>query len=571
MAVLIFRLLIIENETERESVLNFLYDNIPASQSVNRTYVPSLKNPVDNYILNKKILPTKSDPTTYDGDRDGYCDVEDPDPINAPEYLDGEYDFLDGDVYYLKALDSVSEDYIKCDSISAVMSKFKGDDNQKFKFEWCGNGYKIHSFDNDSLILTVTMNTGGTGKVSPQKNTNSDNQLWEVVPYVNKDRDIFLNECGLVIRSKTLYYNKSDNRYEPLYLSYKNGKVEVLTDRALGARFKLENVADWLRFGSIYTDGLGWTNYTIDNSVRALNNYSYNNNIGVKTATESRCIYSYKDPSTGIEERFYINPNDPVAIDPSNPKKSEISFINSRYKDVDWTTSPPNEDYSNIYNEFDNESCKLIGNYNLLQNQYGGNFSKMRYAELKDSKDHQMDYVCCEIMAAYNMLAVSGIYDIKDSSGNITNDLTKYSKLCAEFEYNNLMYGKLIGTGIRGSRPSGIANCLKSYNVKFSAYNFEPFMDTDIRDTKTYTGFGIISTVNPIFSNSISSDFWRAIVDELIPYGRIHTYFVFYDEASNKMVGINRASNHLKGWREDTISELIGKEKYLMIGYLSKK
>lgn len=375
--------------------------------------------------------------------------------------------------------------------------------------------------------------------------------------------DIISNSFGIVIRSKELYYSDNENKYKPLYLSYINNAVEVTSERTLGTRFNLENVADWLRFGSIYMEGVGWTGYITDNHVRALKNYNYNNNIGIKTTTASSCIDKVNN--------YYINPKDPA---------NELVNIKSRYnKDIDWTTAPENENYSNIYNELGNESCAIIGNYKLLQNQYGGNFPKMRYAELKNSKKHQMDYSCCEIMATYNMLAVSGVYDIIDGNGKVTNDLTQYPKLTAEFEYNNLMLGRVIGTGIWGSRPSGIQKCLQSYNVDFNSYlsidtQLSVSMENDIKDLKNYTGFGIVSSISPI-SNKIfeKSEYLKKISeDSILQYiGGIHTYFVFYDQNNNEVVGINRSSSHLKGWRENTLAQVIGDDNLFFLGYLSKK
>lgn len=541
-----------EKETVKAAILSF-FSNTTKPDPV----APPLeiKNMAD-MIVNIKILPYDSDPTNPDNDGDGYWDIEDPDPLNAPEYLDGQYDFLDDEVYYILALDSLSE-YVNFDGTSVTMSKFTERDDQKFRFEWCGNGYKIHCFNNDSLILTVDDVTNGVGKVSLQNDASSDDQLWEIVPYVNKDREISQQQAGLVIRSKEVYYNKTDNRYEPLYLSYINNKVEVSTERALGARFMLENIVDdWMRFGSIYTDAMGWTGYSYKTNVRAMSNYAYNKNIGIKEKTEARCIGT---DSSG--NKCYINPNDSNSI---------ITSIKSRYSDsYGKATDPPNCEYSNIYNEFGNESAVAIGNYRLIQNQLGGNFPKMRYAELDDKHQHQMDYVCCEIIATYNMLAVSGVYDIKDSNGNTTNDLTKYTKLAAEFEYNNLFLGRVSGTGFFGSRPSGVYKCLNSYNVKTDAYNLECDIDTNIRDAQNYTGFGIVSSISPVFSDEIDNEIINMMVDALIPYGGIHTYFVFYDNVTKEVVGIN-VSNSFHSKRGFSTKDVIGKQDYLMIGYVGK-
>ncbi len=171
-------------------------------------------------------------------------------------------------------------------------------------------------------------------------------------------------------------YNKTEKRYEPLYLSYINDKVEVSIERALGTRFKLENIVDdWKRFGSIYTDVVGWTDYPYNKDKnRAMKNYENNKSIGIKINNDIDADITIKDVTEGSTEALK---------------------------------------HSNIISK---------DNYNLLYAQYAGNFPKMKFSNSK------MSHVCCEIMATYNALALVGEFDI-NYDGTVTNDLDEYFKL----------------------------------------------------------------------------------------------------------------------------------------------
>ncbi len=467
---------------------------------------------IADMIVNIKILPFDSDPTNPDDDGDGYWDIEDPEPLNTPEYLGKEYDFLDNEIYIISPMDTSKalvldiDEYLVEEGDQVILSSpDKYIINSKFKFEWCRNGYKICPLEplfGEDLVLSFSLNDNGTGNVTVEKDSNSEEQLWEIVPYVNKDREIIQQQVGLVIRSKKLYYNKTENRYEPLYLSYRNDKVEVSTERALGTRFKLENIVDdWKRFGSIYTDVVGWTDYPYNHDkIRAMKNYKYNTAIGLKEKTDSTCIVdgAYLIDDTKYGENFSLQ-------------------------------------YSNIFNELGTEFYSSLKNYRLLWNQYGGNFPKLKYVNT-DSNNKYMDYSCCEIMATFNLLSVAGIYNVKDTVGKITNDIDQYFKLATEFELSNLMFGQVITTGRWGSKPSGIGKCLSAYNVSANDYEFLT-SDADDLDNmiKNTSGFAIISTFS----------------------GPIHTFFVFYDSSTDEFVAINRGSGNLYGWKEDSIKDIL--------------
>ena len=453
-----------------------------------------------------------SNPKEDDTDKDGYSDIEDPDPLNKPDIIGDKYDFLDDEIYTIEALDTFSKrDYLDIQGASAdagtslIMYNYNGNDNQKFRFEWCGTGYKIHSLVNEDLVLTMSLNSDGTGKLYMDYDYDKQEQIWEVLPYWNEKKDYnWINITGIIIRSKVLYYEENDTVGQPLYIHYNEKSTYVSTDRANGTRLEFNDISKWKRFGKVYMNYQGWVQdvYYAD-AIRAMKNYKHNLAIGLKEKTDSDCIvngaYLIKDTEYGKE--FSLQ-------------------------------------YSNIFNELGTEFYSSINDYRLLWNQLGGNFPKLKYVNT-DSNNKYMDYSCCEIMATFNLLSVAGIYDVKDTSGKITNDINQYFKLATEFELSNLLFGQVITTGRWGSKPSGIGKCLSAYNVNAKDYKFlnYEFADSEFADldnmVKNTSGFAIISTIS----------------------GSIHTYFVFYDSSRSKFIAINRGSGNLYGWEFDSIKD----------------
>lgn len=81
--------------------------------------------------------------------------------------------------------------------------------------------------------------------------------------------------------------------------------------------------------------------------------------------------------------------------------------------------------------------------------QSGGAFLELRFRRVK------MCGVCCEIMAAYNAMLLSGI--------NVD-----YLKLAAEFERGGAI--PAIPPGMFGNSPLSIGRCLAAYGVSFTKY-----------------------------------------------------------------------------------------------------
>lgn len=233
-------------------------------------------------IVGIQFIMNSNPETGDDTDLDGYADIEDPDPLNKPEILANVYDFLNDEIYTIEALDTFSKkDYLDIQGASAdagtslIMYDYNGNDNQKFRFEWCGTGYKIHNLVNEDLVLTMSLSSNGIGSLYMDYDYNKQNQIWEVLPYCNESKDFNCN-CitGIIIRSKVLYYDENDNVGQPLYIHYTENSTFVSSDKADGTRFIFNNISKWMRFGKIYMNYDGWcVDADYADVVRAMKNY----------------------------------------------------------------------------------------------------------------------------------------------------------------------------------------------------------------------------------------------------------------------------------------------------------
>ena len=249
---------------------------VPVYKTVIRDHKEQEETAGYYFIMNSN--PESND----DSDDDGYSDIEDPDPMDKPEILGDKYDFLDGEIYYLAKMTGIYPEYYMdvegnstIPGTSLIMYNYTGNDNQKFKFEWCDVGYKIHALNNEHLVLTLNANDDGSYSVYMGNDLNLQGQLWEVLPY-NNGANGLLGENGLVIRSKVLYYENNDTVGQPLYLSYKNDQISVSTDRISNTRLMTCAIADWTRFGDAYMQYVGWTYMSYSANDRAMKNYAKN-------------------------------------------------------------------------------------------------------------------------------------------------------------------------------------------------------------------------------------------------------------------------------------------------------
>lgn len=249
-----------------------------------------------------------------------------------------------------------------------------GNNSQKFEFEWCEKGYKIHSVENYDLVLTLDTDDKNNYSVVMSTNRNIQGQLWEVLPYNNRNSH---NSYGLVIRSKVLNYNKNDTVGKPMYLSYTDDKISITTNRTDNTKLLFKSLGNWKRFGQAYMEHLNWTyqdNYILE---RAFDNYNYNMKLGLKrSADEFSNIYVY------------------------NGYELVINQYGGNMQDQTTETHEGSESVSD-------------------------NKDKLKFADV------HMGHAACELMATYNGMKLS---DVIPNDGCTTSFFT----LAAEFEINNL-------------------------------------------------------------------------------------------------------------------------------------
>ncbi|MDE5936701.1 MAG: RICIN domain-containing protein, partial [Ruminococcus sp.] len=233
---------LIANENERKSVLNFLYGNMPVLSSESHTYSASSKrsSSMADAVLGLKVLPTVSDPTSADSDKDGYTDVDDPEPYNPPKYLDGKYDFLDGEIYLILYKESNKNMYcfeLSGGSISngtpIVQTSCDGTEKQRFRFKWYENegGYTIHPISNELMILTLNTSSFEVRLTTYTRTNIFENQIWEVIPCENS--------TNVVIRSK--YIDSNDSLAKSYYLSLDESSNALICKTDKKQKFNISN------------------------------------------------------------------------------------------------------------------------------------------------------------------------------------------------------------------------------------------------------------------------------------------------------------------------------------------
>lgn len=134
----------ISSELYRNSILKFINGNHNSAK--NRLLLSAKKDEkCTDYsaILNLRYLPVKSSPINKDTDGDGYWDCDDPVPDIAPDYLDGQYDFLDGEIYSLLLDNSHGtsccfelKNGLLTSGTSLEISDCTGEEKQRFRFKW---------------------------------------------------------------------------------------------------------------------------------------------------------------------------------------------------------------------------------------------------------------------------------------------------------------------------------------------------------------------------------------------------------------------------------------------------
>lgn len=178
-----------------------------------------------------------------------------------------------------------------------------------------------------------------------------------------------------------------------------------------------------------------------------------------------------------------------------------------------------------------NHNAALLPDFseNLLENgalifQEGGAFSDLRFRRMR------MCNVCCEIMAAYNALTLSGI--------NVD-----FLKLAAEFERGGAV--PAIPSGAFGNSPLSIGRCLAAYGVSFAKY-------TRLAEFENALKEGSVAALSYKFKG-------------LDP--RVHGFSL--QKTANGIVTYNRYSNIKEPRNYSSVKEALGKNIFL-VGFVIK-
>lgn len=464
--------------------LQDLFDSATISAILNRTYTnEAVRRGMAATFKNKKVLPCVTDPTSADTDGDGYADVSDPFPNRIPEGLEGEYDFMHNEVYALKAV-SVSDD-IRLDSGNTAgvltASYFKSTDVQKFRFVWCGDGYKIFGL-NTSKVLTVRPDaTQFTAFMETDRN--ADEQKWEVLPYYNEDD----NRLGIVIRSKVFDFTRNPLG-DPIYLNYQNqSRIGVLRGINRYSVFGIANMADWtlmsewtdfghdgrqwIRFGELYMQYHGWIDYTINRDEESLNalNRAFMNYILNKRYKFDSDNY-VKDTDTNLDMLSYQH--DPETFENMNYADSPMSDV----------------------------ACEIIGTYNAIRMAEGSD-SGVKFLRL--AVEFEMSGIRKNILnGVVTNEDADTIYSIvqyiesrieyakqRNADPNAVYSLPNFKHLTTSFTND----------GGWGSWPQLIQNCLNAYYLKYQIVHSDSEFDTEIKkagvkcgiQSYSFSSFGI--------------------------------------------------------------------------------
>lgn len=174
-----------------------------------------------------------------------------------------------------------------------------------------------------------------------------------------------------------------------------------------------------------------------------------------------------------------------------------------------------------------NGCVTVINSKELLRAQKLGSFPLMKLSKADLSK------TCCEVIATYNALKLCGKITDDDS-------FTSFFRLCSEFVVNALL---LLPSGHFGSNPFKIKNCLNAYNAPFRQFRSIDKFETSLNDKD----IAIVSFRHHFFC--------------------IHTFCVIKD--GGKLISINRGSGCDYEWKNDTLSECLRKNRFL-VGYILK-
>ncbi len=287
---------------------------------------------------NTKVLVLKSNPLQEDSDGDGYSDIEDPDRVRQPDYLE-KYDFLDQEIFSVSFEHSIKN--LENSNKAATAGNANKNDVQKFKFEWRDkeNGYTISALSDSANVLTVSGITESDGTLGFTNYQGNKEQLWEVLPFYREGYEYSSEyRYGLIIRSKAMTLGGA-----PLYLRCIDDAVSVSNERNYSCRIFLKPVSDWKWFGDMYMRFEGWLSNNEDYSVLKNTLEKYQDNIIVATGLNG----------------FLQN---------SNNKQDNVLTVSQYNTDVlagQHHGVFPNVKFAEV--PMDHVSCEIIATYNALK------------------------------------------------------------------------------------------------------------------------------------------------------------------------------------------------------------
>ncbi|MBP1568497.1 MAG: hypothetical protein J6U36_07650 [Oscillospiraceae bacterium] len=200
-------------------------------------------------------------------------------PNNVPLPANDFFSFLNGEVYYIGALqDGEYSRYIKTGEEVLTYDAFQ---KTKFLFRWKESGYVICLAEDPSTVITLR-NSNEPGKffISAERYQNRADQIWDILPHFDENGD----PDGLAIRSERKYSGSH------IYIGWDKYSVIAVRGSDETTSLALCPLSDWVTFGLACMQYLGWSSSTENDVGRALNNYY--NNIRLNISTENALMYN---------------------------------------------------------------------------------------------------------------------------------------------------------------------------------------------------------------------------------------------------------------------------------------
>ena len=268
-----YRKSIVKFIDEKLANTNYYFPGEPPFYSSNDTSMA-------DYIYNLRVIAIISNPTNIDTDSDGYTDLDDPDNILPPRYLNGRYDLFDDEIYSLLIGNNcfeLNDGAISSNTSIIKTQSYDGSDKQRFRFVWqeSNNGYTIHPISNENMVLSLIPTSHEVRLMSYTSTNIYPNQLWEVIPCTSNS-DVII---------KTKYVEIEGFSTKSFYLSYEDSsqKLNCVSDKK--TKFTISNPGYyWKRYGEIYCKAItDDSNGKKSDELRAIKNckINYSNKSGI--------------------------------------------------------------------------------------------------------------------------------------------------------------------------------------------------------------------------------------------------------------------------------------------------